>query len=42
MDPDLTEVELPDEHEQVTNELNAPKVQRNEWDNLRDWLAQTQ
>ncbi|XP_022857675.1 uncharacterized protein LOC111378679 [Olea europaea var. sylvestris] len=39
-DPDAAEVELPDEQEQAAVEINAPEMQRNEWDRFRDYLAQ--
>ncbi|XP_022883244.1 uncharacterized protein LOC111399996 [Olea europaea var. sylvestris] len=39
-DPDAAEVELPDKQEQAVTEINAPEMQRNEWDRFRDYLAQ--
>lgn len=39
-DEDAAEVELPDAKDEIHAKMNAPDMQRTEWDRLRDYMAQ--
>ncbi|XP_022881038.1 uncharacterized protein LOC111398355 [Olea europaea var. sylvestris] len=39
-DDDVAEVELPNAEDEIQVEVNAPEIQRNEWDRLRDYMTQ--
>lgn len=39
-DDDDAEVELPSAEDEMHAEMHAPKLQRSEWDRLRDYLVQ--
>lgn len=39
-DENAVEVELPNAEDEMHAEMNALKMQRNNWDRLRDYMAQ--
>ncbi|XP_022897755.1 uncharacterized protein LOC111411457 [Olea europaea var. sylvestris] len=40
VDEDVAEVELPNVEDETQAEIHSPKIQRSEWDRLRDYMAQ--
>ncbi|XP_022849782.1 uncharacterized protein LOC111371844 [Olea europaea var. sylvestris] len=40
VDENVAEVELPNVEDETQAEIHAPKIQRSEWDRLRDYMAQ--
>lgn len=42
IDPNAAKLKLPDEHDKITTDKNAPELLQNEWDRLRDYLARQQ
>lgn len=39
-DPNVAEMELSDEHDEIEAKLHVLKIPRNVWDRFRDYLAQ--